>query len=220
MILQNLYQLEHEYWSKKRLVCGVDEVGRGCLAGPVVTAAAMLHQNVFHDLLIDSKKLSPKNLLFMYDWLMHHCSFSVAIASNAIIDQHNIYKTTQMMMKQALLNILTKEKKSPDLIIIDAMPLSLENTGFENIAIQSFTQAESKSASVAAASIIAKVTRDAIITRLASSFACYGFEKHKGYATAMHQQSLEKFKPSIMHRQTFLKNFLTEKDHEQQSIFC
>ena len=220
MILQNLYQLEYEYWLNERLVCGVDEVGRGCLAGPVVTAVAMLHQNVFHDLLIDSKKLSPKNLLLMHDWLMNHCSFSVAIASNTTIDQHNIYKTTQMMMKQALLNLLTKENNNPDLIIIDAMPLSLENTGFENITMKSLTQAESKSASVAAASIIAKVTRDKIITRLASSFADYGFEKHKGYATALHQQSLTKFKPSIIHRQTFLKNFLTEKNHEQQSIFC
>ena len=165
MILQNLYQLEYEYWSKERLVCGVDEVGRGCLAGPVVTAAAMLHQNVFHDLLIDSKKLSPKNLLLMHDWLMNHCSFSVAIASNTTIDQHNIYKTTQMMMKQALLNLLTKENNNPDLIIIDAMPLSLENTGFENITMKSLTQAESKSASVAAASIIAKVERDRIMQK-------------------------------------------------------
>ncbi len=220
MFIKKLYHFEQEHWNKKLLMCGVDEVGRGCLAGPVVTAAAILHPKVFHPMLVDSKKLSAQNLPIIYHWLQNNCFYSTAIASNAIIDQYNIYKTTQMIMKQALLNLLTKQTTMPSLILIDTMPLSLSNTPFNQIPITSLIQGESKSASIAAASIIAKVTRDAIITRLAKNFANYGFEKHKGYATALHQKNLTALKPSIIHRETFLKNFLTKKDHEQQSIFC
>ena len=126
-----------------------------------------------------------------------------------------------MTMKQALLNILVKHSNiAPSLILIDAMPLTLHATPFEKIPIMSFTQGESKSASIAAASIIAKVTRDKIITRMAQTFPNYGLQLHKGYGTALHQQNLIKFKPSILHRETFLKNFLTDKNNEQQSIFC
>ncbi len=220
MTTQNLYQLEHEHWSKKKSICGVDEVGRGCLAGPVVTAAAILHSEIFHPLLIDSKKLSQKNLVFMYHWLQDHCRYSIAIASNNMIDQYNIYKTTQMMMKQALLNLLIQHNQSPALIVIDAMPLTLQTTPFAQIPIISPTQAESKSASVAAASILAKVTRDNIMARMSQTFPNYGFEQHKGYATALHQQNLKNFQPSIVHRQTFLKKILEETKHEQKSIFC
>ena len=220
MPTQNLYNFEHEYWSKNLLICGIDEVGRGCLAGPVVTAAVILHPQVFHPELLDSKKLSNQNLLKIYHWLMNHCTYSTAIGSNMVIDQHNIYKATQCIMKQALLNLLTKQNTQPSLILIDAMPVSLASTPFDQIPIKSFTQGESKSASIAAASIIAKVTRDAIITRMAQSFADYGFENHKGYGTKLHQQNLMKFKPSILHRETFLKKILMDQDNEQQSIFC
>lgn len=220
MTTQNLYNFEHEYWSKKLLVCGIDEVGRGCLAGPVVTAAAILHPGAFNPLLIDSKKLSTQNLLKIYKWLIHHCTYSIAIGSNSFIDRHNIYQATQQMMKQALLNILTKQNTQPSLILIDAMPLTLQTTPFDHITIKSFTQGESKSASIAAASIIAKVTRDEIITRMAQTFPNYGFELHKGYGTALHKKNLIKFKPSIIHRETFLKKILTDTNHEQQSIFC
>lgn len=216
------YNFENEHWSKNSSICGIDEVGRGCLAGPVVTVAAILHKNSFHPLLIDSKKLTFKNLLKVYNWLINNCTYSIAINSNRVIDQHNIYKTTQMTMKQSALHLLTKIETPPSLILIDAMPLKLSNTPFCNIEIISLTQGESKSASIAAASIIAKVTRDAIITRLHASFPGYEFAQHKGYGTKLHHQALTKLKPCILHRQTFLKNFMTNKDqhHEQQSIFC
>ncbi|MBP6892101.1 ribonuclease HII [Candidatus Babeliales bacterium] len=220
MIIQNLYQFEHDYWSKKLFICGIDEVGRGCLAGPVVTSAAILHANSFHPLLIDSKKLSSQNLLKVYDWLQINCTYSIAIADNNLIDQYNIYKTTQMIMKQAALNLLTKTKINPSLILIDAMPLTLQSTPFDQITIKSFTQGESKSASIAAASIIAKVTRDKIVTRMAQNFANYGLQNHKGYGTILHKKNLIKFKPSIIHRESFLKKFLADNNHEQQSIFC
>lgn len=220
MTIQNLYQFEHDFWSKKLFICGIDEVGRGCLAGPVVTAAAILHPESFHPLLMDSKKLSSQNLLKIYDWLQQHCTYSIALASDNVIDQYNIYKTTQMIMKQAALNLLTKVSTEPSLILIDAMPLTLQTTPFDHITIKSFTQGESKSASIAAASIIAKVTRDRIITRMSQDFANYGLQHHKGYGTAVHKENLIKFKPSIIHRETFLKKILTDTNHEQQSIFC
>ena len=216
----NSYLFEQEYWSKNLLVCGIDEVGRGCLAGPVVTAAVILHSHAYHPMIIDSKKLNKSNLLLAHQWLMSHCTYNIAINSQTIIDTHNIYQATKITMHNALIHLLVKTSKLPSLILIDAMPLTLEKTSFNNIATQSFTQGESKSASIAAASIIAKVTRDNILTRLAISFPNYGFENHKGYATKQHQYNLTKLKPCILHRETFLNNFLTKTKYEQQSIFC
>ena len=216
---KTLSNFEHDHWQKNLLVCGIDEVGRGCLAGPVVTTAAILHPNTSHELLIDSKKLTGQNLVKMYDWLLPRCTFSIAINSHTVIDQLNIYQTTKITMKQALLHLLIKSSTLPSLILIDAMPLTLANTPFAEIPILSFTQGESKSTSIAAASIIAKVTRDAIITRLSKTFPNYGLEEHKGYATKLHHQNLTRYQASILHRETFLKNFLKDKNHEQQSIF-
>lgn len=219
MLQAKLYAYEQDHWSKNLLICGMDEVGRGCLAGPIVTAATILHKNVFHPLLIDSKKLSPQNLTKAYNWLINNCTYSIAINSHTIIDQHNIYKTTQITMKQSLLHLLIKSPKFPAVILVDAMPLTLIHTPYQDIPITSLTQGESKSASIAAASIIAKITRDAIVTRLDASFPSYQFAQHKGYATKAHQSALKHFRPSTIHRQTFLKKFLTKHEHAQQSIF-
>lgn len=214
------YDLEHAHWTKNLLVCGVDEVGRGCLAGPVITAAAILKPYAQHPKVIDSKKLNKQNLLLAYHWLMENCMYSIAISSQTIIDKHNIYQATKKTMQHALINLLIKETSKPSLILIDAMPLTLTQTPFDNIPIISLTQGESKSASIAAASIIAKVTRDQILTRLSKTFPNYGFENHKGYGTKQHQNNLSKLNPCILHRETFLKKFLTNKNNEQQSIFC
>ena len=214
-----MYKFEQEYWDKSLQVCGMDEVGRGCLAGPIVTCAVILNENVYHPNLIDSKKLSPAQLLKMHSWLMEHCSYNIGISSPRIIDRHNIYQATAKTMKTALLHLFAKTAHLPSLILIDAMPLTLISTPYENIEIQSFTQGESKSASIAAASIIAKVTRDAILKRLHETFPSYGLAQHKGYGTTEHQTALRSHQASIIHRQTFLKNFLTEPHHEQQSLF-
>lgn len=215
-----LYKIEQEYWNKNLLTCGVDEVGRGCLAGPVVTAAAILQPGINHPLLIDSKKLTPEKLITAYEWLLPHCTYAIGINSAQIIDKHNIYQTTAITMKQALINLFAIKKELPNVILIDAMPLSLQTTPYHTIPIQSFTQGESKSVSIAAASIIAKVTRDRIISRMHESFPSYHFTAHKGYATKKHHDALHKYQASIIHRQTFLKNFLKEDYREQQTIFC
>jgi len=216
---KDMYKFEQEYWDKSLQICGMDEVGRGCLAGPVVTCAVILRENVYHPNLIDSKKLSPAKLLAMHAWLIEHCSYAIGVSSPRIIDRYNIYQATARTMKNTLLHLFAKTQTPPSLILVDAMPLRMTSTPYENINILSFTQGESKSASIAAASIIAKVTRDAILRRLDKDFPSYGLIQHKGYGTAHHIAALRAHQPTIIHRQTFLKNFLLEQQHEQRSLF-
>ncbi len=213
-----LYSYEQKFWNKNLFICGIDEVGRGCLAGPVVTAAAVLHKNAFHPDLIDSKKLSSAKLISTYEWLIKNCFYTIGINSARIIDQKNIYQTTKLTMIQALLHLLNSTKQQPSLILIDAMPLG---PTFKSIECLSLIKGESHSASIAAASIIAKVTRDKILQRLHKNFPLYNLKQHKGYATKDHQKSLQQSHSSIIHRQTFLTKIIPQKDfHEQRSIFC
>lgn len=215
-----LYEYEQKFWNDNLLICGIDEVGRGCLAGPVVTAAVILQPKSYHPLLKDSKLLTKKSIEVVYHWLLQHSVFNVAINSCRMIDKNNIYKTTALTMKQALLHLLSKSPQ-PSLILIDAMSLNLSNSSCKDIAQLSLIKGELKSASIAAASIIAKVTRDAIISRTHNSFPYYNLKQNKGYATEEHRNMLSIHQQSIIHRSTFLKNIvLCEKDkHDQTSIF-
>ncbi|MBI2353228.1 ribonuclease HII [Candidatus Dependentiae bacterium] len=215
-----LYKYEKELWAQNQVACGIDEVGRGCLAGPVVAAAAILYPHRYHPKLKDSKLLKPEVRTEVYNWLMLHSIYAVAINSARTIDQKNIYKTTQLTMKQALLHLLEKTFSTPSLILVDAVPLIIHNTPYHAIKQESLIKGESKSASIAAASIIAKVIRDRILQRIDHSFPHYHLKQHKGYATKDHQEALKKLKPSIIHRQTFLKKFnFQENFYEQKSIF-
>lgn len=216
-----LYEYEQKFWNEKLLICGIDEVGRGCLAGPVVTSAVILHPNSYHPNLKDSKMLKPETMLEVYNWLMQNCTYNIAISCARIIDQKNIYKATQVTMKSALLHLFATTPSLPSLILIDAMPLLLGNTPYETIPRESLIKGESKSASIAAASIIAKVTRDAILKRMNESFPCYNLKQHKGYATPEHQSLILKNNSSIIHRKSFLKNLaINQKDRDEQtSIF-
>lgn len=214
-----LYPLEKSLWKENKIICGVDEVGRGCMAGPVVIVAAILKPHTEHKFLIDSKKLSQDQLQFMYHWLLDKCTYSVSIASPRIIDQHNIYQATAKHMRLALLHILSNSVR-PDLIAIDAMPVNLQNTPYSDIEISSMIQGESKSTSIAAASIIAKVTRDMIMTRMENSFPGYGLNQHKGYCTPNHKKITLTLKPTIIHRKSFLEWLTKDNTHDQQSIFC
>ena len=216
-----LFTLEQEFWLKNKLICGIDEVGRGCLAGPIVTAAVIINPYAMHEKLKDSKLMTTLQLEIIYNWIILNSKYSVGISHHRIIDKENIYKATQITMKKSLYHLLQSTDKLPDMIAIDAMPLTLHQTPYENIHIESWTQGESKSASIAAASIIAKVTRDRIMQKMNDSFPSYGFDKHKGYGTPAHIKVLKEGKACVVHRKTFIKNF-KGSDNEttgQQNLF-
>lgn len=216
----SLFSFEEKYWKMNKLICGVDEVGRGCLAGPVVTAAAILHPKSYHPFLSDSKLLSKAQLQKVFIWAIKNCTYSIGISNARIIDKQNIYNATKITMKKALYNIL--HQQIPDIILIDAMPLQLEKSSHSNIPIESWIKGETKSASIAVASVIAKVTRDTILTNMSKAFPVYNLQQHKGYGTKFHNQALKTHQASIIHRQTFLKNLkgTALEQHTQQNLFC
>ena len=217
----NLYDLENDFWQKNKLICGIDEVGRGSLAGPIVTAAVILNPHAINEKIKDSKLLSSLQLENIYKWIIKNSSYAIGISNARIIDQKNIYATTQLTMKKAIFHLLQSSQITPDLILIDAMPLSLEKSCYESIPIESWIQGESKSASIAAASIIAKVTRDIIAQKMHLSFPIYGLYNHKGYGTAAHIKALKQHQASVIHRKTFIKNFKGSNHDtpEQQNLF-
>ena len=195
---------EHAAWEKSELVCGIDEVGRSCLAGPVVAAAAILQPYVTHKYLKDSKVLSPEQREVVYSWLMEHSVSAVGIVHHRAIDSYNIYQATLHAMKKALMQLISTSQH-PSLVLVDAMPLS---SALLDIPIISFPFGERQSASIAAASIIAKVTRDRLIRRLDPLFPGYALSSNKGYGTQAHKQGLITEGSCIIHRMSFapLKN--------------
>lgn len=219
----SVYELENLFWNKNKLICGVDEVGRGCLAGPIVVAAVILNPFKMHPCIKDSKFLSEIQLENIYKWLIENSVYAIGISNHRIIDEKNIYRTTQSTMKKAIFHLLQSTNRLPSLIAIDAIPLNLVNSPYHDIPLESWIKGESKSASIAAASIIAKVTRDQILQKTNEYFPAYGLAKHKGYGTAAHIAALKKYQSSIIHRKTFIKNFqkgLNNEQSRQQNIFC
>lgn len=215
-----LYQYEHAIWKQKKLLCGVDEVGRGCLSGPIVTVAAIINPGSFHPELIDSKKTTPLLRSELFKWSIKNCSYSIGINNNHFIEAQNIYKATQTTMLQTLYNLLYKTKTAPALILVDAMPLTLNASKFQNIEVQSIIQGESKSASIAAASIIAKVTRDNIMSRLHESFPVYHTNQHQGYGTDKHFAAILQHGSSFIHRPSFFTKITKGTNDQQLSLFC
>lgn len=212
---------EIDSWNKKKVVCGIDEVGRGCLAGPLVTAAVILPLYKTSRLIKDSKVLTEPERLKAYTWITKHCWFGIGIVHHRIIDKHNIYRATLIAMKKSLLHVLATTPERPEIILVDAMPLELSDTSYKGIPVRYFPKGETKSTSIAAASIVAKVTRDAMMTRFDTFFPGYHFSNHKGYCTQKHIDALTIQKHSIIHRNSFLTNINTFKkgnDDEQQSL--
>lgn len=194
-------------WQKKELVCGIDEVGRACLAGPVVTAAVILKpikkRTGYYKLLKDSKTLTPEQRLQIYGWLKENSHFAASVINHRIIDQVNIYHATLKSMKRSYFQLCTKFNQPINYILVDAMPLKVDN---KNINILYFNKGEDLSMSIAAASIVAKVTRDTIMQRLDNIFPEYYFYNHKGYSTIKHKKALNKFGRTIIHRSSFLRS--------------
>ncbi len=210
-------------WQEGKTVCGIDEVGRGCLAGPLVTAAVILPKNKTHRLLKDSKILTEAEREKAFSWIAAHCFYGIGILHPRIIDQRNIWQTTLLTMKKALVHLLSGCPEQPSAILVDAMPLKVDDTGYSHIQVHHFIKGESKSSSIAAASIVAKVSRDRLMKQLESVFPGYGFAEHKGYSTPRHKAAVRELGSTIIHRTSFLENpslIFIEHDLEQQQTLC
>ena len=183
--MDNLYFYERQLINNGiTLIAGVDEVGRGPLIGPVVTAAVILPVNYKLDGLTDSKKLTEKKRNMFYDIIMRDAiSIGIGIKDEKIIDKVNIYEATKLAMIEAINNLNIK----PEHVLIDAMPLDI------NIPTTSIIKGDAKSLSIAAASVIAKVTRDRMMYELDKKYPMYGFGKHKGYPTKAHIEAINKY---------------------------
>jgi ribonuclease HII len=178
----------------KNHICGVDEAGRGPLAGPVFAAAVILKPGVRLELVDDSKKLSEKKRQEALKEIKEHAiSISISIGSVEDIDRINIYRATRETMEGAIRNLSVK----PDFILVDAMPLQ----AFENSV--SIIKGDQKSISIAAASIVAKTARDEYMLKMATIFPQYGFDQHKGYGTKMHLEALQTYGPCPIHRKSY-----------------
>lgn len=181
----------------KKIVCGVDEAGRGPLAGPVCAAAVILPEGLVIDGVNDSKKLSEKKREILYEIIKNKSvSYSINFASVEEIEELNILQATFLAMKRAINGL----SKIPDVALIDG-------NRAPNLEIKTVTvvKGDSLSQSIACASILAKVTRDALMKNMASKYPEYFFEKHKGYGTALHVEMIKKYGPSPIHRLSFLR---------------
>lgn len=193
-------------WSHSALVCGVDEVGRGCLAGPLVTAAVILHPWQQFSLLKDSKLLGEKERARAAKWIAQHSWYAFGIVSPSEIDQYNIYQATLRAMRRAVVQVIERAGTQPAKILVDAMPLAFSCSVLGDIEVEFFPFAEQESISVAAASIMAKVKRDAMMDEYHTLFPGYELDGHKGYATKVHREHVVHLGSSIIHRKTFLVN--------------
>ena len=200
----NFYKFENEYYDKGyKYVCGIDEVGRGCLFGDVVSCAIIMPKDDFIEGVNDSKKLSPKKREELYPKILESClAVGIGRANPDIIDKVNIKMATHISMINALENLRDKEGKkvSADCVLIDAETIE---TGIFQKAI---IKGDESCYSIACASIIAKVYRDNLCDKWAEEYPHYGIEKHKGYATKYHREALKAYGPTVMHRKSFLKN--------------
>lgn len=194
---------EKHAWEQGDLVCGIDEVGRSCLSGPVVAAAAILPSKARHTLLKDSKLLSEDQREEAYAWLIKKCIYAVGITHHRLIDTHNIYHATLIAMRRALIQLLAICPKNPAVILVDAMPVKLDHL---EVPIVHFPFGESKSTSIAAASIIAKVTRDALMKRVDALTPGYAYTSNKGYGTKEHRKGLDRYGVTLLHRMSFITN--------------
>lgn len=194
----DLWEIENQIISEGVFpICGVDEAGRGPLAGPVCAAAVILPQNLQIDGLDDSKKLSEKKREALFSVITSEAiSFGIAFASVEEIEEYNILGATYIAMNRAIEALSI----NPELCLIDGN----RNTGIKYNS-RCIVDGDAKCASIAAASVLAKVTRDRYMYQMAEKYPQYSFEKHKGYGTKLHYEALREFGPSEIHRLSFLK---------------
>ena len=188
------FSYEKEFWVKNQLVAGVDEVGRGPLAGPVVTAAVIIDHDFDLIDVNDSKKLTPERRLALYPKILEEAvSVGIGVKSPQVIDQINIYEADRQAMAQAVIALDIK----PDALLVDAMNVPVDLPQVKLI------KGDAKSNSIAAASIVAKVFRDKLMDDYDKIYPQYGFPANAGYGTKEHIVALKKYGPTAIHRKTF-----------------
>ena len=202
--LNNMKVFEREY--QNYIVCGIDEAGRGPLAGPVVAGCVVLNPEYDIFFLNDSKKVSEKKRKELYFEIIEKSfSYGIGIVDNKTIDDINILEATHIAMRDAYINCnkmyFEKFKKNIDCILVDA--IKIKNIDVFQVPI---IKGDMKSVSIAAASIIAKVTRDNLMIEFDNIYPNYNFKKHKGYGTKEHIEKIKEFGALDIHRKTFIKN--------------
>ena len=200
--LKELKKDEEELYNRGiKVIAGIDEAGRGPLAGPVVVGVAIMPQDSMIEGVNDSKKVSEKKREVVYEKITEEAiDWGVGIATQNEIDDINILNATKLALTRAIGNLKVK----PDLILVDA----LTNIDTKGIPYKSIIKGDAKEYSIACSSIIAKVTRDRMMREYDQIYPQYGFEAHKGYGTAKHIQALKEYGPCIIHRKSFIKNFI------------
>jgi ribonuclease HII len=197
-------EFDKKYLNKKvKYLAGVDEAGRGPLAGPVVAAAVIFRKSTIVKGINDSKLLTEKQREALYDKIISSAiAYSVSIVEHVVIDEVNILNATLRAMKQCVDELKIK----PDLVLLDG------NRKFQSeIPVITIVKGDTKSFSIAAASILAKVTRDRLMKKLSEQYPVYLWEQNKGYPTKQHREIIKRFGPSPLHRKSFLKKILTEQ---------
>ncbi|MBE6954915.1 MAG: ribonuclease HII [Ruminococcaceae bacterium] len=209
---RNLWEIENSLYSDEiRLIAGVDEAGRGPLAGPVCAAAVILPKDLEIPGLNDSKKLTEKKRDELYDVILEKAeAYSVAMASEQEIDDINILQATFLAMRRALDGLSVR----PDLALIDGN----RETDF-GLPVKTVIKGDSLSANIAAASILAKVTRDRLMEEYDKQYPEYGFAVHKGYGTKRHYVALDEHGQSPIHRKSFLKKYEAQKRAAEAGVF-
>ena len=210
--LNELKKIDREFYEKGlKLIAGIDEAGRGPLAGPVVVAAVVMPEDSFIEGVNDSKKVSEKKREKLYDLILEEAlGYGVGIIDQKEIDEINILNATKEGLTRAIKELEKdlQEKNGkltkPDVIFVDA----LTKIDTDNIPYKSIIHGDAISYSIAAASIIAKVTRDRIMKQWDEIYPQYGFAKHKGYGTAAHIQAIKEYGICPLHRLSFVKNFI------------
>ena len=201
--LNLLKEVENKLYANENInyICGIDEAGRGPLAGPVVVGAVIMPKNSFIEGVNDSKKISEKKREKIYEQIIEEAiSYSVGIVDQNKIDEINILNATKLGLKIAVEGLKTR----PDVIMVDALN-NIDTCGIPYISV---VKGDAKNYCIAAASIIAKVTRDRIMRQWDEVYPIYGFAKHKGYGTAEHIRIIKENGPCLLHRKTFIKNFI------------
>ena len=200
----NMWEIENSLYSNGfKIICGVDEAGRGPLAGPVCAAAVILPKGLVIPGLTDSKKLTDKKRRELFPVIKEQAiAYGIGLASHEEIDEINILQATYLAMERALAQLTVK----PDIAMIDG-----NRAKDFGLPVRTVVKGDSLSMNIAAASILAKVTRDDLMLEMAEKYPEYSFEVHKGYGTKAHYEALRQHGASAIHRKTFLKKFYGEK---------